>query len=150
VSERRLVRVTGALALAGAAVAGYLTFSHYADSKIACPTGGCETVQSSAYAVIGPVPVALLGLLAYLAILAGLLLPRETRWAIVFATALTGAIFSAYLFAIQAFELKAFCTWCLVSDVLVSVVAAVSAAALWAGRADSAKHGHVWQGDTER
>lgn len=149
-SERGLVRATGTLALAGAAVTGYLTFTHYADSKLVCPTGGCETVQASAYAAIGPMPVALLGLLAYLAILVGLLLPRETRWAAVFATALTGAIFSAYLFAIQAFELKAFCTWCLVSDVLVTVVAALSAAALWAGWAGSAKHGHVWQGDTER
>jgi len=131
-SDRRLIRVTAALALTGAAIAGYLTYVHYADTRIACPTGGCETVQSSSYAFLGPVPVALLGLLAYVAILASLLLPPETRWTVVLVTALSGAIFSAYLFGVQAFELHAFCTWCLASDVVITAVAAVAAASLLA------------------
>ena len=120
------------LSLLGIGVAGYLTYVHYADTRIACPTGGCETVQSSSFAFLGPVPVALLGLLAYLAILASLLLPPETRWTVVLATALSGAIFSAYLFGVQAFELHAFCTWCLASDVVVTAVAAVATASLLA------------------
>ena len=130
-SGRRLVNLTAGLALAGAAIAGYLAYAYYADARIACPTGGCETVQASSYALIGPLPVALLGLLAYLAILAALLLPDHLRWTVVFATALSGAIFSGYLFAVQALELHAFCTWCLVSDVLITVIAGLSAAALW-------------------
>jgi uncharacterized membrane protein len=129
-SDRRLVWVTAVFALAGAAIAGYLTYAHYADARIACPTGGCETVQSSSYAFLGPVPVALLGLLAYIAILVSLLLPRETRWMVVLATALSGAIFSAYLFGVQALELHAFCTGCLASDVVITVVAALAATSL--------------------
>jgi uncharacterized membrane protein len=128
---RRLVQVTAALALAGAGIAGYLTYVHYTGTRVACPTGGCETVQSSSYALLGPLPVALLGLLAYIAILAGLLLPNAVRWTVVLATSLSGAIFSAYLFAVQALELHAFCTWCLVSDVLITALAALSATALF-------------------
>jgi len=126
-SDAGLVRVTAILAFAGAAIAGYLTYVHYADTKIACPTGGCETVQSSSYAFLGPLPVALFGLLAYVAILASLFLLGETRWTVVLATALSGAIFSAYLFGVQAFELDAFCTWCLASDVLITAIAGLSA-----------------------
>ena len=129
-SDRRLIQATAALALTGVAIAAYLTYAHYADTRIACPTGGCETVQSSSYAFLGPLPVALLGLLAYIAILASLLLPRETRWTVVLATALSGAIFSAYLFGVQALELDAFCTWCLASDVLITAIAGLSATVL--------------------
>lgn len=126
-SDRRLLQATAALAATGAAIAGYLTYTHYADTRIACPTGGCETVQSSAYALVGPLPVAVIGLLAYVAILGGLLLPRATRWTVVLATALAGAIFSAYLLGVQALELEAFCTWCIASDVLITAIAALSA-----------------------
>jgi len=131
-SDRHLIQATTGLALAGASIAGYLTYTHYADTRIACPTGGCETVQSSAYALLGPVPVALIGLLAYAAILGSLLLPRETRWAVVLVTALAGTIFSAYLFGVQALELHAFCAWCLASDVVITAVAALAAASFFA------------------
>jgi uncharacterized membrane protein len=126
-TDRRLVLATAALALAGASIAGYLTYTHYSDARIACPTGGCETVQSSAYALLGPLPVALIGLLAYAAILGGLLLPRATRWNVVLAMALAGAIFSAYLFGVQALELDAFCAWCIASDVVITAIAGLSA-----------------------
>jgi uncharacterized membrane protein len=131
-SDRHLIQATTGLAFAGASIAGYLTYTHYADTRIACPTGGCETVQSSAYALLGPVPVALIGLLAYAAILGSLLLPRETRWAVVLVTALAGTIFSAYLFGVQALELHAFCAWCLASDVVITAVAALAAASFFA------------------
>ena len=131
-SDRHLIQATTGLALAGASIPGYLTYTHYADTRIACPTGGCETVQSSAYALLGPVPVALIGLLAYAAILGSLLLPRETRWAFVLVTALAGTIFSAYLFGVQALELHAFCAWCLASDVVITAVAALAAASFFA------------------
>ena len=72
------------------------------------------------------------GLLAYAAILCSLLLPRETRWAVVLVTALAGTIFSAYLFGVQALELHAFCAWCLASDVVITAVAALAAASFLA------------------
>ena len=67
----------------------------------------------------------------HIAILVGLLLPNAVRWTVVLATSLSGSIFSAYLFAVQALELHAFCTWCLASDVLITALAALSATALF-------------------
>jgi uncharacterized membrane protein len=79
-SERRLRVVVGVLAAAGVAVAAYLTYARYTDTAIACATGGCETVQSSRYAEVAGVPVALLGLGAYIAILRFLHLRARPRW----------------------------------------------------------------------
>ena len=47
----------------------YLTVQHYRGEPPSCAIfTGCETVASSKYAVVGPIPLALLGLLYYLAI----------------------------------------------------------------------------------
>jgi uncharacterized membrane protein len=129
-SDRRVVQVSAALALAGAAIAGYLTYAHYADDTIACPTGGCETVQTSSYALVAGVPVALVGLVGYLVILGALFLPRDVGRPLVLAAALTGSIFSLYLIAVQAFEIGAFCAWCLASDAIIVVLAVLAAAAV--------------------
>jgi uncharacterized membrane protein len=131
VSDRRLVLASAVLAVVGAGIAGYLTYTHYSRSAIACPTSGCETVQTSSYAVVAGVPVALLGLIGYLVILVGLALPRETGRIVVLAASLAGSLFSLYLLAVQAFEINAFCAWCLASDVIVLAIAVLSLAAFW-------------------
>src|SRR3989338_3922215 len=47
----------------------YLTVQHYRGEPPSCAIfTGCETVAESKYAVAGPIPLALLGLLYYLAI----------------------------------------------------------------------------------
>jgi uncharacterized membrane protein len=131
VSDRRLVLASAVLAVVGAGIAGYLTYAHYSRSAIACPTSGCETVQTSSYAVVAGVPVALLGLIGYLVILVGLALSRETGRMVVLAASLAGSLFSLYLLAVQAFEINAFCAWCLASDVIVLAIAVLSLAAFW-------------------
>lgn len=80
-------------------------------------------MQSSQYSEVFGAPVALLGLVAYAAILAALFAPPEAgRW-LVIVTALAGCIFSTYLVGVQAFEIRAFCVWCLTSDALVTAIA---------------------------
>ena len=65
-SDRALRGATGAVALAGVVVAGYLTWVHFDKAALVCVAGGgCETVQQSSYAEISGVPVALLGLVSY-------------------------------------------------------------------------------------
>jgi uncharacterized membrane protein len=122
-SERRLRVAVGVLAAAGIAVAAYLTYARYADTAIACATGGCETVQSSRYAEVAGLPVALLGLGAYLAILASAFSASELASAGAAAVALGGAAFSAYLLYIQLAVIEALCQWCLVSDALIGLLA---------------------------
>ena len=140
-SDRRLVVATAALAVVGVGITVYLTYAHYADESIACPTDGCETVQKSSYALLGAVPVALLGLGAYLLILAWLCLPREWSRPAVLTTALAGLAFSTFLLAVQAVEIGAFCTWCLASDVVITVIAMLSAMAFWTWQADPGGNG---------
>jgi uncharacterized membrane protein len=122
-SERRLRVVVGVLAAAGVAVAAYLTYARYTDTAIACATGGCETVQNSRYAEVVGVPVALLGLGAYIAILASVFSTSELARAGAAALALAGAAFSAYLLYVQLVIIEALCQWCLVSDALIGLLA---------------------------
>ena len=78
-SDRALRFGVGVVALIGAAVAGYLTYVHFRPESLICTGGGgCETVQESVVRRLLRHPVALLGLLAYLAV-AGL--PSSDAWA---------------------------------------------------------------------
>ena len=57
------------LTLVGLGVASYLTYAHYSGAEVPCPKGGgCETVQHSVYSKLAGVPVALIGLVGYVAI----------------------------------------------------------------------------------
>lgn len=124
-SERRLRVAVGALAVAGAAVAAYLTYTHYSGDPLYCPvTGsGCEEVQSSKYAEVAGIPVALLGLATYMALLVTALVPGRTSAAIGAALAVSGALFSAWLLYAQLALIDAVCQWCVANDVIIALAA---------------------------
>jgi uncharacterized membrane protein len=120
VSLRRAIAVA---ALAGIAVAAYLTVIHYTHTSPICTTGGCEKVQRSSYAKLAGVPVALLGLVAYVAILATALV-RGVAAALTGAVlALIGVAFSGYLLWAQIARIDAICQWCLANDAVVAILA---------------------------
>jgi uncharacterized membrane protein len=126
----RLRTAIAGVALLGIGVAAYLTAVHYAHTSPICSTGGCETVQHSSYAELGGVPVALLGLLAYILILltAGFGgVPAARRGA---ETAGAGSAFSGYLLWAQLARIHAFCQWCVGNDAIVAVLAVLCAARL--------------------
>jgi uncharacterized membrane protein len=114
-----------ATGLLGLAVAGYLTVVHYAGGTPACGIShGCATVQASEWATLAEVPVALLGALGYLAIVATLWLPGETARLTAAGLAIAGFVFSAYLTYRELFNIEAICQWCVVSAVLMMLLAA--------------------------
>jgi uncharacterized membrane protein len=127
-SERRLRIAVAVLALAGLGVAGYLTWVHYAELEPICAggSGGCEKVQNSDYAELAGVPVALLGLVGYGAILASLALPGDLGRFSGAVLALAGFGFSAWLTYVELFEIDAICQWCVVSAVLMTALAVVT------------------------
>ena len=140
-SERRLRIAIAALALAGIAVAGYLTWVHYADLEPICAggSGGCQKVQNSDYAELAGMPVALLGLIGYAAILASLALPGDAGRFTGALLALAGFGFSAWLTYAELFEIDAICQWCVASAVIMTALAVVtSMRVLAAPRAGSA------------
>ena len=112
----------GALAAVGALITGYLTVAHYHGARLVCPTSGCETVQHSRYALLVGIPVALLGLLAFVGMLATAILDTPPAHAAGAALALTAFIFSAYLFVIQLAVIHALCTWCVTTDVATTLL----------------------------
>jgi uncharacterized membrane protein len=112
------------LAVVGLAVASYLTYVHYAGIKPACTAGGsCAKVQTSIYSHLLGVPVALMGLIGYIAILALLLAPEgeTTRFALV-AVTVVGFGFSAYLTYRELFSIHAICEWCVSSAVILTLL----------------------------
>jgi uncharacterized membrane protein len=120
VSDRTLRLAVGAVALAGAAVAGYLTYVHYRPAALICTgNGGCEAVQESAYAELAGIPVAGLGLAAYVVVLALVVWDAPLARTLAAAVALTAVGFAAYLVVLQAFVIDAWCVWCLVNDLAV-------------------------------
>jgi uncharacterized membrane protein len=121
-----LRRATAGACLVGVAIAAYLTYVHYAHTSPICTTGGCEKVQKSKYAELAGVPVALLGLLAYLTLL-GLVFARGVAAAFAgVVIALVGVAFSGYLLWAQLGPIGAICQWCLGNDLTIAVVAALT------------------------
>ena len=119
-----------AVALTGVAVAGYLTYVHYRPDALVCTGGGgCEAVQQSSYAELAGVPVALLGLIAYVAVLLLAAWDREPARLLVAAVGLAALGFAGYLVALQAFVIDAWCVWCLVND--LAVVPLLVTLAVW-------------------
>jgi uncharacterized membrane protein len=126
VSDRTLRAAAALVALAGIALAGYLTWVHFDDAALVCVAGGgCETVQESDYAEIAGIPVALLGLGAY-TVLFGLVVWDSPGARLAAATiAFVGLVFSLYLVALQLFVIDAVCVWCLANDVLIAPALAI-------------------------
>jgi uncharacterized membrane protein len=125
------------LALIGLLVSAYLTLYKFGFlGTLECSVGGCLTVQHSAYAYFPPrtivessPPVALWGMGAYIALLALAMLGVQPRWAdakwvarALFVVAMVGVVFSAWLTYIEAFVIEAWCQWCVVSAVLITLI----------------------------
>jgi uncharacterized membrane protein len=115
----------------GIFVAGYLSWAEVTDNNTICADTGkinCETVQKSAYAETMGIPVAIMGLLGYFAILGVLVLEDQHRLlaaygrTLVVGFALFGVMFSGYLSALEATVLDAWCQWCIASAVIITIL----------------------------
>jgi len=115
------------LAVAGMGVALYLAFVELSGAPAVCgPVGDCNTVQQSPYArLFGVLPIGVLGVAGYVAILTAWAL-RRTGGSIagLAANALPaltflGTLFSIYLTFLEPFVIGATCMWCLSSSALM-------------------------------
>lgn len=115
-----------AVATVGAVICIYLLVVRESGSHLICATGGCETVQHSSYAKLFGIPVAALGLGAYLALIACAAATGERARTAGVVIAVSGAGFSLYLLGVQIFAIGAICQWCVASDLLMCVAAGLS------------------------
>lgn len=117
----------GILALAGLGVSGYLTAVRFAgDDPVCLVGGGCRTVQQSEYSELAGIPVAVLGLVGYAALLVAAILPGQLGRALGLFTALVSFGFSLYLTFAELFLIDAICEWCVTSAVLITLALIVT------------------------
>src|SRR5256714_15130475 len=127
-SARTLRIILIVLTLAGVGVASSLTYVHYSGIKVLCTGhGSCAKGQTSQYSKLAGVPVALIGLIGYVTILASLLLPESetSRFATVCLTVI-GFGFSAYLTGRELFSIHAICEWCVSSAIIITLLMCLS------------------------
>jgi uncharacterized membrane protein len=123
--SRRLLLAISILAIAGIAVSSVSLYHHYGRSKTSyCDIGenfNCDIVNRSTYSVVLGIPVALIGILGYLALLALATVYRskaETPLLLLVAS-IAGLGFALYLTYIEGFVLAAWCMLCLSSLALI-------------------------------
>ena len=122
------------LTLAGLGVSGYLMWGYTAPgASLACGSShGCDTVKNSVYANMMGLPLPLIGLISYLALL--LLLIAQNQAAVIargwspyialaiFGVSLAGVLYSAYLTYLELFVIYAICRWCVASAVIMVAI----------------------------
>jgi uncharacterized membrane protein len=117
---------TALLSLLGLLDAAYLALERVTGGPIACPVGGgCETVQSSAYALLFGVPVAFIGVSGYAFLLVVALLSLQTDTlggipldALLLALASIALLAGIYFMYLQVAVIGAICFWCAIAAVL--------------------------------
>jgi len=157
-TERWPLRLALAFSLGGAAVAAYLVRLHAViagnPKRGVCTftdTISCDVVLASPYAAIGPIPVALIGLLGF-AILAALAAwrlwggARSPRW-LPSALALVagfGLLFELVMTWVEFFVIRAVCPYCLTALALIAGTF-VAATVAWrnAGRTKNQEGWHA-------
>lgn len=122
------------LSLLGLFVSAYLYLYKIGRiGTLACGSGGCETVQASAWSRFAGVEVALIGMVGYGALLLVSLASLQPalstrRWP---ATALAvmsgvGVAFTLYLTYVELFVIRAICRWCVGSAAIIVAILVVA------------------------
>ncbi len=118
----------------GLVVSLYLLTVHWGWWTAVClGVGDCEAVNTSIYSELLGIPVALLGALTYIALIAlsmAILRDIYAEYARLarFFIAIVGIAFSAYLTYIELNVLHAICPWCVISAITITVIGILS---LW-------------------
>jgi uncharacterized membrane protein len=136
---RLLLPFAALLAVAGCGIAAYLTVVHYAHQPIACSSiGDCELVNSSKYAELAGLPVALLGAGAYVTLFvlvaAAWLRQDATALLAAWGVALASFAFSMYLTYVELRVLHAICVYCVGSASVMTALLLVLSACVWIDR----------------
>ena len=137
-SQMRAALPTIILAAIGLAISVYLTIVHYRQDLLACGIGGdCETVQTSKWATVGPIPLALLGVGMCAAVI-GLAVVRIARprlalptTSLIFGLVLSGLMYEIYLTYLELFVIDAICPWCVAFATVLLLLTIVEGWRIW-------------------
>jgi uncharacterized membrane protein len=131
--EKRLSQLAIALTIIGLLVSIYMTIYKITSNDSMCiGSGDCKTVNASRYAEVYGIPVAVLGVAGYSAILAVLLLERRPGFfeqngtLLFFGLSLTGFLFTLYLIFVEVALIKAYCPFCITSQTVMTLIFIIS------------------------
>lgn len=111
------------LAVAGIVVAALAWQVHFSTAVQPCDINAhwdCGIVNHSRYSMVGPIPVAAIGVAGYL-FLALLTWFRRKTWTALFAW--VGLGYAAYLSYLEASVLQVWCLYCVISQCLIALIA---------------------------
>jgi uncharacterized membrane protein len=131
--EKRLSQLTIALTVIGLLVAIYMTIYAITSNNSMCiGSGDCQSVNESQYSKIQiagfKIPVAVLGVAGYAAILAVLLLERQIGFLqqngtlVFFGLSLMGFLFTLYLIYVEVALIRAYCPFCIASQAAMTLI----------------------------
>ncbi len=136
---RRILLLIAVLAMGGALVSSVSLYHHYGTSKTSyCDIGenfNCDIVNRSTYSTVAGIPVALIGIIGYLALLVLATLYRSEAGTppMLGIGSLVGLGLALYLTYIERFVLAVWCILCLSSLALIVTIAGLSSV-LWVRR----------------
>ena len=124
-----LYRISIALALLGLAVSIYMTIFKLTDNEKMCiGNGGCSKVNSSVYAEVDGIPVAVFGVGGYAVIAALLFMEDHNKFLkqngtmLIFGLALIGFLFTLYLIYVELALIHALCPFCVTSQITMTIL----------------------------
>ncbi len=131
--NNRLRQITIALTILGLLVSIYMTIYKVTNNDSMCiGSSGCSEVNGSRYSEINGIPVAVLGVVGYAAILALLLLEgrfsflQQNGMMAFFGISLMGFLFTLYLIYVEVALIKAYCPFCLTSQAVMTIIFIIS------------------------
>lgn len=131
--DKWLYRISIALVAIGLAVSVYMTVYKYTENSAMClGSGDCSVVNASRYSEFYGIPVAVIGIGGYAALLAALALEarnaffKQNGTLLVFGMSLTAFLFTIYLVYLEIWILKAFCPFCITSQVAMTAMFVLS------------------------
>lgn len=127
--DKRLTQFIVALAILGVLVSIYMTiYKVTANDNMCLGSGDCSTVNASRYSEVNGIPVALIGVLGYAAIIGILWLERKNEFfaangsMILFGISLLGFFFTVWLVYVEIALLKAICPFCVTSQITMTII----------------------------
>lgn len=128
ISSKLSNRLIFILSLFGLAISAFLFYEYTFAGSVMCPLGqGCDIVRSSPYSYIFGIPLPFLGMLFYLvmailSIIHSHELPVKIVRRLQLMIALSGVVFGIYLTYLEAFVIKAYCFWCVLSFIISDII----------------------------
>lgn len=114
ISSNAANRAIFVFSLAGLIVSSFLLYEYNLQGPVICPIGtGCDVVRASPYSSLLGISMPILGIIFYLT-MAVLSIVRKLQLLV----AASGVAFGVYLTFLEAFVIRAFCFWCVLSFII--------------------------------